>query len=360
MSNAIERFAQSSTRLTARMILRREQPHSLDLRSVHRVLVVRVDDRVGNVLLTTPLMRALREGLPHARLDWLIASRRKHLAEGLFLADKLIGWDKARSLGTLARTLWQVRRVGYDLAIDASHFDAPSTTSALITRWTGAPTRIGFARADAERFFTHPVQVPEDVRYDVAAKLRLLEPLELPERGWALETILGTGAAERAEAEKFLADAGIDPDRFFVVNPGARKHDRRFPPERMGELVAQVASRTKLTPLVVWGPGEKPLAEQTVQAAGGAAKVAPPNDLPLLAAWLRKARLLVTNDTGPMHLGVACGAPVVALFLQADAARWGHPIDTFQAVDVEASDFMSRAVEAACGLVDASPRGRKE
>lgn len=359
MSNAIERLAQSSTRLAARVLLRREEPTPLDLRTIHRVLVVRVDDRVGNVLLTTPLMRALREGMPHARLDWLIASKRQHIAEGLFLADKLIGWDKARSPTALARTLWRLRRTGYDLAIDASHFDAPSTTSALVTRWTGAPVRVGFVRPEAERFFTHPVQVPEDLRYDVAAKLRLLEPLGLPERGWELETTLGMSAEDRANADKLLADAGIEAERFFVVNPGARKLDRRFPPEQLGELIAKVADKTKLTPLVVWGPGEKPLAEQTAQASGGVAKVAPPNDLKLLAALLRKARLLITNDTGPMHLGVACGAPVLALFLQADATRWGHPIDTFKAVDVDAPDFISRAGDAASQLVAASTRGRK-
>lgn len=359
MSNAIERLAQSSTRLAARMILRRESPGPLDLRTIHRVLVVRVDDRVGNVLLTTPLMRALREGLPHARLDWLIAAKRQHIAEGLFLADKLIGWDKARSPTSLASTLWRVRRVGYDLAIDASHFDAPSTTSALITRWTGAPVRVGFVRPEAERFFTHPVQVPENLRYDVAAKLRLLEPLGLPERGWELETTLGAGADDEAKVKALLTEAGIEAQRFFVVNPGARKLDRRMPTEQLGELVAKVANQTRLTPLVVWGPGEKPLAEETARASGGVAKVAPPNDLPLLAALLRKARLLITNDTGPMHLGVACGAPVLALFLQADATRWGHPIDTFKAVDVDAPDLISRAVKAAAELVAASPRGRK-
>lgn len=351
VSNAAERFAQSSMRVASKVLLRRGTSEPIDARSLHRVLVVRVDDRVGNVLLTTPLMRALREGLPHARLDWLIASRRRHLVEGLFLADRLIPWDKARNPASLWRTLWQLRRAKYDLVIEASHFDAPSTTGALVARWTGAPLRVGSMRPEGQRYFTHCVSAPEGVRYDVAVKLSLLEPLGLPERGWALETIAGTSDENETRAQEILAQAGVDPDRFFVVNPGARKLDRRSPAESLGEVVARVAEATGLMALVVWGPGEQALAQATVASAGACARVAPPNDLGALAALLRRAKLLVTNDTGPMHLGVACKTPVLALFLQADAARWGHPIDSFRALQVDEPELASRAADAARQLV---------
>lgn len=351
VSNAAERFAQTSMRVASKVLLRRATSEPIDARSLHRVLVVRVDDRVGNVLLTTPLMRALREGLPHARLDWLIASRRRHLVEGLFLADRLIPWDKARNPASLWRSLWQLRRTKYDLVIEASHFDAPSTTGALLTRWTGAPLRVGSMRPEGQRYFTHCVEAPADVRYDVAVKLRLLEPLGLPERGHALETVAGTTDADKARADAILSQLGVEPGGFFVVNPGARKLDRRSPAESLGEVVARISEATGLTALVVWGPGEEPLAEATAQAAGGKAKVAPPNDLGALAALLRRARLLVTNDTGPMHLGVACGTPVLALFLQADAARWGHPIDSFRALQVDEPGLAERAADAARQLV---------
>lgn len=337
MSNLAERLSQSSVRVASRVLLRKHAPAPIELKALHRVLVVRVDDRVGNVLLTTPLLRALREGLPHARIDWLISRKRFALVDGLFLADALVPWDKARNLKTLWTTLQQVRRARYDLVIDASHFDAPSTTSALITRFSGAPVRIGAARNDAERFFTHPVPVPADTRYDVAVKLQLLLPLGIPDRGVGLETVLGTSDAEQARVREILERVGTSPGRFFVVNPGARKHDRRFEPERLGVLVGRVAEATGLLPLVVWGPGEQELAQATALASGGRAIVAPPNDLSLLASLLRVARLLVTNDTGPMHLGVACRTPVLALFLQADAERWGHPVEGFSAIEVSAT-----------------------
>ena len=117
-----------------------------------------------------------------------------------------------------------------------------------------------------------------------------------------------------------------------MVNPGARKPDRRYAGEAFGRIVSVIASETGLRSLVVWGPGEEDLARTTVTGSKGAASLAPATDLDLLAALLRRTSLLVTNDTGPMHLGVACGSPVLALFTSDVANRWGHQLPTFKAI----------------------------
>lgn len=103
--------------------------------------------------------------------------------------------------------------------------------------------------------------------------------------------------------------------------PGGRKPDHRVAPEVFAELGAVAASRGA-TVIVLWGPGEEALAEAIAQSCP--ATVAPPTDLDELAALMRRCAVTVTNDTGPMHLSVACGAPTIALFKRSDPARWGH------------------------------------
>jgi ADP-heptose:LPS heptosyltransferase len=75
--------------------------------------------------------------------------------------------------------------------------------------------------------------------------------------------------------------------------------------------------------VVLWGPGEEALRDQLVSV--GDMLATPPTDMPALAGLLRNLDVLVTNDTGPMHLAVAVGTPTVAVFVAGDAHRWGHP-----------------------------------
>ncbi len=162
MANAIERAAQGAIH-AATSLVHATPGGAIDLTRLRKVLVVRVDDRVGNVLLTTPLVRALRAGLPGAEIHWLLAGRRRLLVEGLPHVDKLISYDKTsagRRPLAFAAMLWRLRREGYDAVIEAAHFDVLSTTQALLARWTGAPVRIGSLRGEPPPAHAHRQQSP--------------------------------------------------------------------------------------------------------------------------------------------------------------------------------------------------------
>src|SRR5204863_8197568 len=122
---------------------------------------------------------------------------------------------------------------------------------------------------------------------------------------------------------------------------------------RFGALARKLARRRGWQPFVFWGPGEEALAREVVLAAGGAAELAPPTDLDQLAAAFRVAALVVTNDTGPMHLAVACGAPVAAIFLDPAGLRWAHPGPRFEAVVAPADE--QPLLDAAARLLDRAP-----
>ncbi|HWV38870.1 MAG TPA: glycosyltransferase family 9 protein [Vulgatibacter sp.] len=316
------------------------RPRTLPPGKVGRILVIRTDERVGNVLLTIPLLRALRRGLPGAEIVFLHAASKAALVRGLPYVDRLEPFEKKRFFRSplaFAAQLLRLRRERFDVAIEAGHYHAFSLTAALIARVVGPRVVIGHDRGPARHFFDHAVSLPPGVVQDVEAKLQLLTPLGVAPAGTWLETPLARDPDAAAEVEALLGGMGLEDARLLVVNPGARKLDRRWPPARYAEVTARIAAEHGLVPLVVWGPGEEALAAAVVEGTGACARLAPPTDLRQLAALFARASLVLTNDTGPMHLACAAGAPTLAVFLTGDAARWGHRLPSFRSVDVSPS-----------------------
>ena len=298
------------------------------------VLVVRTDDRVGNALLTIPLARALARRLPGARVDLLLAARRAQVAQGL-PGLSVIPWEKRdafRRPWRFLRALAALRR--YDAVIDAAHWHAFSLTSALLSRWAARRWVVGAERGPS-LVYSATVPPPLPGVPEVVAKVALLRGLGLePPPTPALETSLGRAPWPLGE-------------RFAALNPGARKADHRWPAERFSALARGLRERHGLRSIVLWGPGERDLALRVCE--GGAAELGPATDLEGLASAFRAAALVVTNDTGPMHLAVACGAPVLAIFLSPDGLRWAHPGPRFEAVHPGAD--LAPALEAAARLL---------
>jgi len=335
------------------------KPRSLPPGEIRKVLVVRTDERVGNVLLTIPLLRALRKGLPRAEIVFLHAASKASLVRGLPYVDRLEPFEKKRFFKAplrFAAQLLRLRRERFDVAIEAGHYHAFSLTAALLTRVAGARTVIGHDRGPARRFFDHAVALPPGVVQDVEAKLQLLGPLGVGPDGTWLETPLSRDPTAAKEIDALLDAMGLRETRLLVVNPGARKLDRRWPTERYAEVTRRIAAEHRLVPLVVWGPGEEALAREVVEGAGPGARLAPPTNLAQLAALFARAALVLTNDTGPMHLACAAGAPTLAIFLAGDAARWGHRLPGFRSVDVSpggSGGDTDAVVAAASSLVGA-------
>jgi lipopolysaccharide heptosyltransferase III len=301
---------------------------------VRRVLVVRTDDRVGNALLTLPLAQALARALPHARVELLLAARRAQVAEGLVPLVRFEKTDAFRHPLRFLRWLLALRGM-YDVVIDAAHWHAFSLTSALLSRWASSRCVIGAQRGSG-RLYTATVPPPAPGVPEASAKLQLAAPLGLRLEA-PLQTALGRGPSPVG-------------GRFAALNPGARKADHLWPAASFAAVARGLRERHGLRPVVFWGPGEEELARAVASAAQ--AELAPPTDLERLAAAFRAAALVVTNDTGPMHLAVACGAPVIALFLDESGLRWAHPGPRFAAV-VGALDE-APVLEAAARLLDSA------
>jgi heptosyltransferase III len=331
----------------ARRTLRLED-HLPPREGLRRILVVRTDDRIGNALLTIPLALALRESLPGSQVDLLLAARRTHLAEGLGLG--IVSFEKTDAFRHPVRFLrfLGALRARYDVVVDAAHWHAFSLTSALLSRWAARAWVVG-SRRGPDRIYSAAVDLPPADASEAESKLLLLRGLDLP---------VPASAPLRTRAGEDLSDwaAGVLASDSAILNPGARKPDHRWPPDRFATLARGLHGERGLPSAVTYGPGEEDLARGVVDAAGPAAFLAPPTDLSHLAALLRRARLAVVNDTGPMHLAAACGTPTLAILHAPEGARFAHRGPLFTAL---VWPEVPQALAAASRLLDTAQAARE-
>ena len=291
--------------------------------AVRRVLLVRPDERIGNLILLTPLIDAARRAWPQATLDLVVGGAMAPLMRGDPRFSRIHVFDKRalvrRPLG-LIPLAHRLRRARYDLAIDASHPHHFSLTAALLTRVTGARWRLGYLSGPAHRLLNVGLTLAPGVHEHLTdvylALLRRVAP-EAENRGLSFPL----APAERAEARARLAAAGVpfDGPRLVGVHPGGRGA-KRWPLENFVAAMREIAARGDARCVVFHGPGEEAL---IAGVPPDAALVAPRLPLRLFAAGLSLCDLVVSGDTGPMHLSAAVGTPTLALFLHGNAMVFG-------------------------------------
>lgn len=276
-----------------------------------RILVVRLS-AIGDVVHTLPVLCALRERFPRAFLSWIVEGRAGDLLEGHDALDQLVriprGWLKSpRSVRSVRR---QLRAAQFDIAIDVQGLFKSAAAAWL----SGAPTRIGFAGAAGRELsrWINTLRVAPRKVHIVERNLELLRPLGIEQP--AVRFDLPERRADGAWARDYLAAVGLSGD-FAIINPGAGWPSKLWPPERFAGVARSLGERRRLPSLVVWaGPHERAMAERVAAVSGAHARIAPDTTLTQLAALVRRARLFVASDTGPLHIAVAAGTPSVGLF----------------------------------------------
>jgi heptosyltransferase-3 len=303
------------------------------LSTAHRILLVRVDDRVGEALLLTPLLTALKALRPPARVEALVHARSVRVLEGHPALDGLHALDRrGLALGPLAPGIRALRERGpWDAVVDCGNWEVPSVTSALVARLVaGGAALIGPGVWPTRLLVDVPVPRRTDTRSEVAQRLHLLLPIagDVPRGRLSFRTPRPDPALA-----PLLAEVRARPHALLL--PGGRLGWRRIPPGVFAASARALAGEGR-RPIVVWGPDEESLARAVVEAAPGAL-LAPPTDLDALAALLAAAACTVCNNSGPLHLSVAVGAPTLGLFLRMDPERWGHPGPPNRMLDLTAA-----------------------
>jgi heptosyltransferase-2 len=266
---------------------------------------------VGDLLQMTPVIRALTAYSPQAKISVLVGSE---ITAALFKYDSRIDETivferdgRHRSLSSRF-ALWKyLHSKGYDLVLNyqRSNLKTWFLTSAAL------PCRV-LVYHKAENRTVHAV-----VNY-----LETLTPLGIAPADIDLELFLDDGA--RAYARDFFSSQGLDGKTVIALNPGATHAVNRWPTSRFAELTDLMTEQLHACPLIIGGPDDVPLADEIVaRARTKSISIAGKTSLLQLGAVLEKCELLVSGDTGPLHLATAAGTNVIGLFGAADPGRTG-------------------------------------
>ncbi len=286
-----------------------------------RVLLIRLR-AFGDVVLTTPLLRALKRRYPSAELHVLTDSLPGTLLSGNPHVNRhWVSPPRNAPLWEQIDYLRRLRREKFDLVLDL--FGNPR--SAWMTYATGAPTRAGYAYRFRRHAYTHPVPMNRVRKYQVEVNLDVLRHLGVPDDGARTELFLRD--SERLWAGDFFRRFLIPRSEFLVgLNPTGSWSAKRWPLEYWTTLVERMAGKG-LRPLVLWSPGDPEGVRAWADKRGDKVVLAPPTDLRQLMALISELGLLVGNDGAPQHIAQALGVKTLTLFGPTWGLSWNPPSD---------------------------------
>ena len=316
-----------------------------------RVLLIRLR-LIGDVVLSTPLIRALRRTFPDASLSYLVEREAAPVVSGNPHLDEVIVVERTRGLARLVddiRLARRLRRERFDVVIDM-HGGPRSSWLALAT---GAPQRIGYDIAGRHWMYTRTVPRARELRprHSVVNQWDLLTAIE----GWrgsdpdpaqdAVEMALDEAADRRIAAR--LERAGVEPEHeLIVVHVSASNPFRRWPEPAFAEVVSSLVRGSAARRIVLSsGPSDRPAADRIAASARdllsaeSRARVIDFGEFDIgeLRALVARSRLFIGGDTGPLHVAATTATPIVAIYgptLPARSAPWRRPEIPSESVEI--------------------------
>ena len=292
---------------------------------------------LGDIVHTFPAVAALRESFPKAEIVWLTHPRWKELVESSELASEI--WEmETRSFASVRNILARIRKKQFTAAIDYQGL----WKSAALPFLAQVPRRIGFSshsvrEAGVPLLYTERVRSTRTHIADQNGELSRRAGAQNGVAPLSLRVPLKVNDAVQAVLERNKITA------YVVLSPGGGWSSKCWPSERYGELCRKINASLGLRCVINYGPGEEELPSAVKAASGDSDPLAYNGTLGTLMALLRSALCVVGGDTGPLHLAVALGTPVVALFGPTDPARNGP----YRAGADSAKDLVLRSPNAA-------------
>jgi ADP-heptose:LPS heptosyltransferase len=263
---------------------------------------------IGDAILLAPAIRSLKKIYPSIHITVLAEQRNAGVFSLIPGVDRLLCYDRPREL-------LQALRRGYDAVIDTEQWHR---LSAVVARIASAPVKIGFATNERRRMFTHPVPYAQD-DYEADSFARLLEPLGTEE-----------GAVEMNEPFLVLSDAvcskaaglleSLHDQPFVAVFPGASIPERRWGADRF-RRVAELLSAFGIRVVIVGGKEDRRQGGVIVEGGPGL-NLAGLTSLAETAAVIQGSSLLLSGDSGILHIAVGLGKATVSLFGPGRAKKW--------------------------------------
>ena len=284
---------------------------NIDFERIRRILIVRLAP-LGETILMTPVIRAMRQTFPDAHIACMIDSIRTDLVRANPNLDEVIPYKSS-----IPKLIYGMARRSFQLAVILQ----PTFRLVLHTFLAGIPYRVGFETNSGGRRLLH-LAVPNNTnQHETARYLDVVRALGIEPKSDEPEVFLDQKS--QAWANEFLCNAKINNNLLLIgLNPGAGTTYRRWAVERFAEVGNFLQTEYKAQLLIMGGPREADLPLELAALINGRTNVITDTTPMQLASIIQKCNLFISNDTGPMHLSTALKTTTVALFGASNPVQW--------------------------------------
>ena len=294
--------------------VRQEREATLRPGSIKRILFIRLD-RIGDVVLSTPALRALKQHFQGVELTVLLRSSTRGLAEQNPFVDRIVTVDNA---GVLIGVIRELRACRFDLVVDP--YDDWPLESALVAGLSGARLRIGYVVAGREAFFNVKLRKPGPERHMTDVVMDCLEPLGISPDDMRPNVFLSKG--ELASAREWLRERRNGSLPFIGFHPGASCKTQRWPLEHYSKLGTLLLREGRRGLILFGGPADRQLVDAMARQIGDTVVTCITGDIRRFSSLVACCQLLVCNNSGPLHVACALGIPTVSFMGPSVNERW--------------------------------------
>lgn len=290
------------------------------------VLCVRLDT-LGDVLMTTPALRALKESKPGRRITLLTSPSGMEAASLVPEIDHVLAYESPWMKATPPRKgpgpdhlmIQQLRAMSFDAAAIFTVFSQNPLPAAMLCYLAGIPLRLAHCRETPYQLLTHWIPEPEPqqgIRHEVRRQLDLVAAIGCTTGDERLSLCVPEHALD--EVRELLDQCGVDlGEPWLIVHPGATAPSRRYPPESFAQVARRLTCEQGFQVVFTGTESERDLVDGIRAQAGAAShSLVGCLDLAQMAALIALAPLLIANNTGPVHMAAALGTPVVDIYAQ--------------------------------------------
>ena len=297
-----------------------------DMKEPKRILIVRTD-RIGDVILSTPAIKNLREAYPNTYIGFMSRPYTKEILEGNPDLNEVIIYDKYgrhKSIWATVKFSFHLRKKKFDWAVILH----PTHRTHIITFLAGIPFRVGWDKKGGWLLTARVShQKQQGTKHELEYTLDILRRLNIPIVDKSIYFPLKKEAEEKIE--QLLGEAKIERgDKFIVIHPSASCPSKRWPQEHFSQLVRLLKEKTGFPVVVVTSGGEEEFGEKII-SANDVIDLRGDLSISELGSLLKRAGLFISNDSGPVHIAAALEVPVISIFGRKEAGlsplRWKPP-----------------------------------
>ena len=284
----------------------------IDLNQIRRILILRMGP-LGETLLTTPVIRALRRRFPEAYIAYMVAPGREDLVSDNPNLNEVITYSVS-----IPKLIYGMAKRSFQMVVILQ----PTFRLVLHTFLARIPFRIGFETNSGKGRLLH-VAVPNNIdQHETARYLDVVRGIGLEPDSEEPEMFVNPTA--QAWADDFLADVGISADRPLIgLNPGSGSESRRWSKAGFAQVGDRLHQKYNAQIFITAGDAEGSLPHDVVDLMSCSPIILTGITPMQLGAILQKCRLYISNDTGPMHMSTAVKTPTIALFGASNPRQWG-------------------------------------